>query len=85
MSRPTISAEGAEGQVVLRLGRDYWQMPATEAYDLGLAILRAVAEADGVIRPRGYTEGAIVTTDLSGIVSRDADGASAGGPSLDVK
>jgi hypothetical protein len=63
VSRPVvIAAEGRDGQVIIRLGRDYWQMPATEAYEFGLAILRAVSEADGVAKPRGYTEGAIVST-----------------------
>ncbi len=51
MSRPVvIAAEGRDGQVIIRLGRDYWQMPATEAYEFGLAILRAVSEADGVAK-----------------------------------
>jgi len=59
-----VEATGKEHQVVLRLGGDFWHMPATEAYDIALKLLRAVIEADGVTTPRGYTEGAIVSTSL---------------------
>lgn len=61
---PTIAALGRDGQVVLRIGPDLYHLTAVDAYQAGLAILRAVSEADGAARPRGYTEGAIVTSDL---------------------
>lgn len=59
---PTIAAEGRDGQVVLRVGRDLYHLTAVDAYQAGVAILRAVSEADGVAKPRGYTEGAIVSS-----------------------
>jgi hypothetical protein len=69
---PTIAAEGRDGQVVLRIGQDLYHLTAVHAYRAGVAILRAVSEADGVAKPRGYTEGAIVSSAaVAGSLDRD--------------
>lgn len=65
MIRPDfVAVRGAAGAVAIDMDEETWSMSPVEAYRIAIMLLQAVQVADGVDHPRGYTEGALVTTSL---------------------
>jgi hypothetical protein len=59
-----VAVRGAAGAVAIDTDEETWNMSPVEAYRIAIMLLQAVQVADGVDHPRGYTEGALVTTSL---------------------
>jgi len=59
-----VEVIGTPGAVAINLDEERWEMSVVEAYRIAVMLLQAVQVADGIDYPRGYTEGALVTTSL---------------------